>query len=78
VHGGDAMLAAFDSSHERILAGRSVPVNENLPEGIRQLIQGITQPVNQPFPESCGHLIRSPLAEVTVPVLIVIARRYPG
>ena len=58
------------------MAGRPVPVDENLPEGLRQVIQAITQPVNQPFARELW--IFNPvesLAEVTVPVLIIIGKK---
>jgi alpha-beta hydrolase superfamily lysophospholipase len=76
VPGGDAMLSAYDFAIQEFIAGRTVPVDENLPEGLRQVIQAITQPANQPFsrelwifnPAAC-------LAAVNVPVLIVIGKK---
>ena len=58
VPGGDALLSAYDAAVKEFLAGRPVPVDENLPEGLRQVIQGITQPATNLLPENCGFLIR--------------------
>ena len=70
------MLTAYDAAIEEFIAGRPVPENDNLPEGLRQLIQAITQPINQPFSRELwlfSPIIR--LAEVTVPVLIIIGKK---
>jgi alpha-beta hydrolase superfamily lysophospholipase len=76
VPGGDAMLSAYDAAIEAFLAGRPVPENENLPEGLRQLILAITQPVNQPFARELWVFEpMAKLAEVKVPVLIVIGKK---
>jgi pimeloyl-ACP methyl ester carboxylesterase len=76
VPGGDVMLSAYDAAMKEFMAGRPVPVDENLPEGLRQVIQAITQPVNQPFARELW--VFNPiekLTEVTVPVLIVIGKK---
>lgn len=76
VPGGDALIAAYDAAIVEFIAGRPVPVNDTLPEGLRQVIQGITQPVNLPFARELW--IYNPitaLAEVKVPVLIVLGKK---
>jgi esterase/lipase len=53
-----------------------VTVDETLPEGLQQVIMAITQPVNQPFSRELW--VFNPaekLAEVTIPVLIVIGKK---
>jgi pimeloyl-ACP methyl ester carboxylesterase len=76
VPGGDEMLSAYDAAIEQFLAGRPVHLNENLPSGLQQVILGITQPVNQPFARELWEFnpVES-LANVTVPVLIVIGKK---
>ncbi len=76
VPGGDAMLSAYDEAMKEFIAERPVPVNENLPEGLRQVILAITQPVNQPFSRELW--VYNPvanLAKVTIPVLIMIGKK---
>ena len=76
IPGGEMMLSAFDEAIREFVAGRAVPVNENLPEGLRQVIQAITQPINQPFARELwtyNPVVR--LAEVTAPVLIIIGEK---
>jgi alpha-beta hydrolase superfamily lysophospholipase len=76
VPGGDAMLSAFDSAMDDFIAGRPVSIHENLPEALQQVIQAITQPVNMPFSRELW--IFNPaakLADVSVPVLIVLGKK---
>jgi len=76
VPGGDLMLSGFDSAMKEFLAGRPVPVNDNMPDGLRQVILGITHPANQPFARELW--VFNPvarLAEVSVPVLIVLGKK---
>ncbi len=76
VPGGDAMLAGYDAAMEEFMAGRPVPANENLPQGLQQMILAITLPVNQPFArELWGFNPIFKLAEVTAPVLIVLGKK---
>lgn len=76
VPGGDALLAAYDAAIEEFMAGRPVPTNENLPEGLQQMIMGITHPGNQPFArELWGFDPSVKLAEIEVPVLIVLGKK---
>ena len=76
VPGGEVMLSAYDEAIKEFVAGRPVPVDESLPEGLRQVIQAITLPVNQPFARELW--IYNPvvnLAKVTLPVLIMIGKK---
>lgn len=76
VPGGDAFLAAYDAAMEEFMAGRPVPVDEKLPEGLRQMIQAVTLPVNQPFArELWMYNPAARLSEVTTPVLILIGKK---
>jgi uncharacterized protein len=74
--GGDALLAAYDKAIEEFSAGRPVSMEDTLPEGLRQIIQGITQPVNLPFAKELW--IFNPLTlltQIKVPVLIVLGKK---
>lgn len=76
VPGGDMILKAYDAAMQDFVSGRPVLVDENLPEGLRQVVQGITQPINQPFARELW--IFNPVArldEVNVPVLIVLGKK---
>ncbi|HSV85983.1 MAG TPA: alpha/beta hydrolase [Levilinea sp.] len=76
VPGGDAMLAAYDTAIADFLAGRSVQMDEKLPDGLQQMIQGMVQPVNQRFVRELW--VYNPvarLAEVHVPVLVVLGKK---
>jgi pimeloyl-ACP methyl ester carboxylesterase len=73
---GDALLAAFDAAMQEFAAGRPVPDDRRLPEGIRMLILGLTNPVNQPFARELW--VTDPaalLGRIAVPVLIVIGKQ---
>jgi alpha-beta hydrolase superfamily lysophospholipase len=76
VPGGDAMLSAYDTAMDDFIAGRNVSIPEFLPEALQQVIQAITQPLNFPFSRELW--IFNPvakLAEVSVPVLIVLGKK---
>lgn len=73
---GNLLLSAYDAAIEDFIAGREVQVDEKLPEGLRQIILGITNPVNQLFVRELW--VFNPaarLAEVMVPVLIVLGKK---
>lgn len=76
VPGGDGLLAAYDAAIGDFLASRPVQVDEQLPDGLRQMIQGMVQPVNQRFVRELW--VFNPvarLAEVNVPVLVVLGKK---
>lgn len=74
--GGEELLAAYQAAMADFAAGRSVSVDENMPEGLRNAILGITNPINQPFARELW--VTDPaalLAKVSVPVLILIGKK---
>ncbi len=76
VPGGDSLLTAYETAINEFIAGRPVPVDENLPTLLQQVIQAVTQPINQPFARELW--IFNPatkLDETSVPVLIVIGKK---
>ncbi len=76
VPGGDVILSAYDEAIGDFMAGRPVRINENLPAGLQQVIQAITQPANQPFSrELWSFNPAAKLAEIMVPVLIVLGKK---
>jgi pimeloyl-ACP methyl ester carboxylesterase len=76
VPGGEVLMEAYDEAIKAFAAGQPVKVNENLPEGMRNLILALTSPVNQPFSRELWTLDpMALLAKVTVPVLIVIGKK---
>lgn len=76
VPGGEGILSAYDAAIDEFLAGRPVHIDEKLPAGLQQMIQGITQPVNQPFSRELWEFNPARyLAKVEVPVLVVIGKK---
>jgi pimeloyl-ACP methyl ester carboxylesterase len=76
VPGGEVYLAAYDSAMRDFAAGQPVKVDETLPETLLMVIRSVTAPLNQPFSRELW--VTSPatlLAQVTVPVLIVIGKQ---
>jgi uncharacterized protein len=76
ISGGDGMLAAYDAAIADFIAGRPVQVDEKLPEGLKQMIQGMVQPLNQRFVRELW--VFNPaekLAEVQVPVLVMLGKK---
>jgi hypothetical protein len=76
VPGGEVFLASYDTAMKEFTAGRPVPIDQNLPAGLQQMIQAITQPMNQPFAhELWMYNPIEKLADVKVPVLIAIGKK---
>jgi uncharacterized protein len=76
VPNGEAWMAAYDSAIKDFVAGKPVDVDENLPEGMRNLIMALTTPINQPFSRELWMLDPlTLLAKVTAPVLVVIGKK---
>jgi pimeloyl-ACP methyl ester carboxylesterase len=76
VPGGEKMLAAYDAAIDLFVAGQPVNVDENLPEGMRNLIMALTSPINQPFSRELWMLDPlAVLAKITAPILIVIGKK---
>jgi pimeloyl-ACP methyl ester carboxylesterase len=76
VPGGEKLLAAYDAAIETFIAGQPVNVDENLPEGMRNLIMALTSPINRPFSRELWTLDPlAVLAKIIAPVLIVIGKK---
>jgi pimeloyl-ACP methyl ester carboxylesterase len=76
VPGGDAMLLAYDAAIADFLAGRPVNIDQNLPQGLQNVILSVTNPINQPFSRELWTM--DPLAlfaMITAPTLVVIGKK---
>jgi uncharacterized protein len=76
VPGGDNWLAAYDAAMADFTAGRSVKLDENLPEGMRAMILSASNPINLPFTRELW--VADPallLSKVSIPCLIVIGKK---
>ncbi len=74
--GGNEFMAIYDAAMTDFAAGRTVTVDDNLPEGLRILILGVTTPINQPFARELW--VTDPLAllaKVAAPVLVLIGKQ---
>lgn len=73
---GEALLALYDAAIVRFLAGEPVMLDPALPPGVQTLLQGLTTPANLPFSRELWLAdAATPLAQVTVPVLVVIGQK---
>ncbi|MGE5603409.1 MAG: alpha/beta hydrolase family protein [Nitrososphaerales archaeon] len=73
---GSAILAAYDEQIARFEAGEPVALDPALPQGVQMLLQGLSAPGNQPFARELWMADTTPwLAQVTVPVLVVIGKK---
>lgn len=76
VPGGIEQMAAYDRAMANFVAEQPLNLDPNLMEGVRNLILIITQPFNQPFARELWVLDPlTQLAEVTVPVLVLIGKK---
>lgn len=76
VAGGAELLAAYDSAIERFAAGQPVPLDPSMPQGMQMLLQSLMTPVNLPFARELWAADAAAwLAQVRVPVLIVIGKK---
>ena len=70
------MVATYDSAIGRFLAGEDRHHRSGLPEIVQMLLQGLTAPANLPFSRELWLADAAAwLAEVSVPVLIVIGKK---
>jgi pimeloyl-ACP methyl ester carboxylesterase len=72
----EGILALYDESMERFLAGQSMEPSPDLPAGIQQLLLGFEAPANLPFTREI--LAVDPaawLAEVNIPILVLIGKK---
>ncbi len=73
---GDQWLAAYDAAMADFTVGRSVKMDESLPEGLRAMILSVTNPINLPFARELW--VADPamlLTKVSIPSLIVIGKK---
>ncbi len=74
--GGEKWLASYDAAMADFMAGRPVKIDEDLPQGLRNMIQGLINPVNLPFTRELWQAEPAALLKkVAVPVLIVIGKK---
>lgn len=73
---GDALLALYDRAIARFEAGEPMNPDPALPEGVQMLLKSLEAPVNQPFSRELWLAdAAAPLAQVAVPVLVVIGKK---
>src|ERR1039458_6451052 len=72
----EALLALYDTSIARFLAGEPIDPDPALPEGVRLLLQALETPANLPFARELWIADAATLlARTTVPVLVVIGKK---
>lgn len=73
---GDAMLALYDRSIERFLAGEPVTPDPSLTQTMQLVLQSLTNPLNLPFARELWMADAAALiGKVTIPVLVVIGKK---
>ena len=73
---GEALLALYDTSIARFLAGEPIDPDPALPEGVRLLLQALETPANLPFARELWIADAATLlARTTVPVLVIIGKK---
>jgi uncharacterized protein len=73
---GEQLLGLYDAAVSRFLAGEPAAPDPALPEGARTLIAALENPANLPFARELWTAdAAAPLANVRVPVLIVIGKK---
>jgi pimeloyl-ACP methyl ester carboxylesterase len=73
---GEHLLELYDAAVARFVAGEPASPDPALPEGARSLIAALESPFNLPFARELWTAdAAAPLAEVRVPVLIVIGKK---
>jgi len=76
VPNGDQLLGLYDAAVARFMAGQPASPDPALPDGVRILIASLESPANLPFArELWAADAVAPLAEVRVPMLIIIGRK---
>ncbi|MDA8218281.1 MAG: hypothetical protein M0Z94_11755 [Dehalococcoidales bacterium] len=74
--GGAELLAAYDEAIAHFVAGEPVEPDPSLPQGMQMLLHSLASPVNLPFARELWVADASAwLAQVRVPVLIVIGKK---
>ena len=73
---GAELIAAYDAAIACFQAGEAVVPDLSFPQGIQMLLQSLTAPANQPFTHEIWVADAAAwLAQVTVPVLVVIGQK---
>lgn len=73
---GDALLALYDEAIARFMAGEPMAPDPALPQGVQMLLQSLETPANLPFARELWMADGAPLlAQVNVPVLVVIGKK---
>ena len=73
---GEALLALYDASITRFLAGEPIDPDPALPEGVQMLLKSLATPINLPFSRELWLADASPLLkQVSIPVLVVIGKK---
>ncbi len=76
VPNGATLLRLYDEAAARFEAGEAANPDPALPDGVKNLIAALESPVNLPFSRELWKADTVPLlAEITVPVLIVIGKK---
>lgn len=76
VPNGAGLLALYDAAAERFEAGEAANPDPALPDEVKNLIAALESPANLPFSRELWKANAVPLlAEMTVPVLIVIGKK---
>lgn len=76
VPNGEALLALYDAAVAHFLAGEPLAPDPALPEGMQLLLRSLVSPVNLPFARELWTADAAGLlAEIEVPVLIVIGKK---
>jgi fermentation-respiration switch protein FrsA (DUF1100 family) len=73
---GEALLALYDASIARFLAGESIDPDPVLPEGVRLLLRALETPANLPFARELWIADATTLlVRTAVPVLVIIGKK---
>ena len=73
---GDALLALYDTSILRFLAGEPMNPDPSLPEGVQMLLQSLENAANLPFSRELWLADAATLLkQVNVPVLVIIGQK---
>jgi pimeloyl-ACP methyl ester carboxylesterase len=73
---GDELLVLYDAAIARFLAGEPTAPDPALPQEVQAVLRGVESPINLPFARELWMAdAASPLAQVSVPVLVIIGKK---
>jgi uncharacterized protein len=73
---GDELMALYDASIARFMAGEPMNPDPALPEGVQMLLQSLEAPANLPFARELWLADAAPLLnQVDVPTLVIIGKK---